>query len=478
MKRLFTLLALGLTLAGCGPGEGNIATENRIPPVFPDYNGVTIPVNIAPLNFILTEQYDKMQIIIEGKGGEIKTSGRIVAPIPKGEWKRLLGKSDTLKVTVLKKSSGKWTKYNPFEILVSKDSIDYGLCYRRLNPGYETYSKMGIYQRELAGFRESAILENTLMPGSCVNCHSFAKCDVDNMQIHIRGKSGGTLLNHSGKVEILDTKNSVTGSACVYPYWHPSGRYIAYSVNNIHQIFHNSPDKILDVFDLKSGIVVYDITGNKLFVYNMLNDKAYFNTFPVFSADGRKIFFSRAVAMDVSTHLTDIKYSLCSIDFDPETANIGTDIDTLYDGDSCSVSFPRPSYDGKYIMFTRSMYGNFSIWHKDADLWLYDIADGTTRRIDEINSEDTESYHSWSSNSRWVVFSSRRDDGLHTRLYISHINNDGTFGRPFLLPQRDPRYNDRLLQSYNIPEFINGKVDVSAKEITDTTREKVIVEKR
>ena len=79
--------------------------------------------------------------------------------------------------------------------------------------------------------------------------------------------------------------------------------------------------------------------------------------------------------------------------------------------------------------------------------------------MDGANSADTDSYHSWSSNSRWIVFSSRRDDGLFTRLYIAHIDADGVAGKPFMLPQRDPQqYYADLFRSYNVPEFITGPV--------------------
>ena len=71
------------------------------------------------------------------------------------------------------------------------------------------------------------------------------------------------------------------------------------------------------------------------------------------------------------------------------------------------------------------------------------------------NSDDTESYHSWSANSRWLVVSSRRDDGLFTRPYFCHVRADGRVSKAFMLPQRNPRqfYRDRFL-SFNVPEFI------------------------
>lgn len=57
------------------------------------------------------------------------------------------------------------------------------------------------------------------------------------------------------------------------------------------------------------------------------------------------------------------------------------------------------------------------------------------RPIKEVNSDDTESFHNWSSNSRWFVFSSRRGDGLYTRLYLASMDENGVVGKPFLLPQ-------------------------------------------
>lgn len=56
--------------------------------------------------------------------------------------------------------------------------------------------------------------------------------------------------------------------------------------------------------------------------------------------------------------------------------------------------------------------------------------------IDEVNSDDTESFHNWSSNSHWFVFSSRRDNGLYTYLYIAGVDADGKVTKPFMLPQK------------------------------------------
>ena len=99
-----------------------------------------------------------------------------------------------------------------------------------------------------------------------------------------------------------------------------------------------------------------------------------------------------------------------------------------------------------------------------------DLKTGKYVDMQSVNSNDVESYHSWSSNSRWFVFGSRRMDGLYTRLYIAYLDNKGKTGKAFLLPQKDPEYYDRLMKSYNIPEMIKGKVEINSYDIVNHTR--------
>ena len=180
------------------------------------------------------------------------------------------------------------------------------------------------------------------------------------------------------------------------------------------------------------------------------------------------------------TEYAKVKYNLCSVSFEPETRTFGNRVDTLYNArvGGMSASFPRVSPDGRYLMYTLSGYGNFSIWHKDADLYLADLTTGVSRPLTEVNSGDVESYHSWSSNSRWILFNSRRVDGLYTHVYMAHVSDDGTLSKPFLLPQRNPAYYGKLMQSYNIPEFISGPIDLSPDEITGARHEKVTARER
>jgi Tol biopolymer transport system component len=376
------------------------------------------------------------------------------------DWHQLLAQNrgDSLSVTVSAKFDDGWHTYRSFPIYVSPDSIDYGICYRLIAPGHEVWSKMGIYERDLSSFDERALIENTQFEG-CVNCHSFNRGNPANMSLHIRGKHGATLLSkEDGSITAYNTKTPETLGLCVYPYWHPSGHYIAYSTNVTKQTFHSADRNRIEVFDDASDIQVYDIDKNELLLSPLLKQDAVYETYPVFSADGRSLYFCAAQALPEDNHQLDsIRYNLCRIDFDPATGHFGSRIDTIVDAQALrkSVSFPRPSYDGRFLCYTLSDYGQFSIWHHEADLYLLDLTTRQSLPMDEANSEETESFHNWSTNSRWLLFSSRRDDGLYTRPYFCHVDAKGNVSKAFMLPQRNPRrfYRERFL-SYNVPDFI------------------------
>ena len=88
-----------------------------------------------------------------------------------------------------------------------------------------------------------------------------------------------------------------------------------------------------------------------------------FETFPTFSPDGKTLYFCTAEARPIPQEYSEVKYNLCSVSFDPVTRAFGAQVDTLYNAKSggMSASFPRVSPDGRYLLYTLSGYGNFSI---------------------------------------------------------------------------------------------------------------------
>ena len=68
---------------------------------------------------------------------------------------------------------------------------------------------------------------------------------------------------------------------------------------------------------------------------------------------------------------------------------------------------------------------------------------------------------------KWVVFSSRRDDGTYTRPFFTHIDKDGHGTKPFELPSADPDYHRQFMKCYNIPEFMRGPVTIKPQTFAD-----------
>jgi dipeptidyl aminopeptidase/acylaminoacyl peptidase len=385
----------------------------------------------------------------------------------------LLEKSrgDVLSVTVMRQLEGEWSRYKPFEIEVAPESIDPFVAYRLIPPGYETWSKMGLYQRNLTNFREHPIIENKYVEDNCVNCHSFSSGNPENVLFHIRGSVGGTMIKRGEVIEKVDLKREGTLSAGVYPSWHPSGDYIAFSTNKIEQHFHASMPKTIEVHDRQSDLILYHIDSREVIHVPGTRGEEHMETYPSWSPDGKHLYFSRSDAK-ADTPFDSIRYDIYRISFDPEIGQFGAPEPVLVVTDkNKSASFPRVSPDGRYLLCTLHDYGTFSIWHPEADLCLADLETGKIQIPDKVNSDNTESFHSWSSNGRWVIFSSRRDDGQYTRLYISYFDQEGLFHKPFILPMLEPSEQNTFLYSYNRPELIRGPVTVKPREWVRVARQ-------
>lgn len=437
--------------------------------IYPDYAATTLPCNISPISFFIGGSNDcrmkavlttsDKSLIIRANNGQVN--------IKESDWRDLLQYTDSIVVTIEDEMAN---IVNSFPIYISSDSIDPYMAYRLIEPGYEVWNQMGIYQRNLETFDESAIITNIQTDNGCMNCHSFCQRNPDKMLLHMRKNCSGTYILKNGSIEKLNTKTPQTISDLVYPSWHPNGRYVAFSTNITKQMFHTSDKNRIEVFDTESDVVVYDTETHQIVSCPQLKSKAAYETFPTFSADGKRLYFCTADSVTMPQEYEKIKYSLCSMSFDESKCTFGINVDTIvsvrrYDK---SVSFPRISPNGRWLLISMSDYGNFSIWHKESDLYIIDLNNENKVAVNmaTINSDDVDSYHSWSSNSRWVLFSSRRLDGLYTRPFIAHIDETGKASKPFVVPQADAFYYDRLMKSYNIPELISGKVEVNGYELS------------
>jgi hypothetical protein len=471
-------------LVGCGNQiPQNYKDADQLPAIYPDYTNITVPINIAPLTFQIDGKADEVVARLTAGTEEVICGGDKIQP-DADDWQRLkeAAKGNAIKVEVYAEENDSWTRYKSFDIFVSPDSIDSYISYRLIPPSYVTYEELTINQRCLENYDESVIYDNLLCSegaqGQCINCHNYQQYNPDRMQFHARHNMGGTIIAYDGTIKKVGMKNDSILSAGVYPAWHPWLKLIVYSTNMTGQIFHSvNPNKI-EVFDSESDLIAYDVEKNE--VTNIENDTTEMECFPFWAPDGKALYYCSAhfeyrdtidKGKEFVTRTQEAKYNLYKKRFDPETMQFGPR-ELVFAADSLgkSATLPRISPDGRYLMFTVAKYGIFHIWHHDADLWMLDLQTGEVRNMEEINSPDTESYHSWSSNGRWVVFSSRRYDSNYTRPYIAHIDKNGHASKPFELPCANPDYHRQLLKSYNVPEFMRGPVTIKPQQFADALK--------
>lgn len=464
MKKYLPIIFAAFLL-GC-TDSGKHFPSDSLPEIYPDYIGVTIPANIAPLNFnMVDDNVDRMAVSVSNSHGNNYSVVADYADFNIDQWHELLSmsKGDSLMVQVSALKDGIWTDYKSFPVYVSADSLaDRGITYRRLPPSYNIYSVfMGIYCRDLWSFHENTVIDNKLNSGMCINCHTQNQTSTKDMMVHIRGTLPGTYIRHNGKEELIDTKMDSLMSVCVYNSWHPSGKYIAFSVNGTRQSFHVGGLKRIEVYDKGSDMVIYDVENHQIIRQPVLMTEAC-ETYPSFSPDGKWLYFCSAERPE-NDECEKFKYNIYRIAFDPNSGAVHGEIEPVIiaSANDKNATFLRISPDGKYLMYCECDYGSFPIHHPESEIRMLNLSTMTVDSLSIANSGDADSFHNWSADSHWFVFCSRRDDGLHTRLYIGHIDNEGHCDKPFMLPQENPKkYYSDLFQSYNTPDFCDDLVDI------------------
>ncbi len=465
MRKLLVYIGFIGLIVSCTPMPENVQKSDALPPIYPDYCDVTIPENIAPLNFLLRADCEAIEV----KTGELtlNASGN-EAVFDIDDWKTLMQQSTDkeVEVTVTALINGTWIQYRSFKWQVVKDKIDPYLTYRLIEPDYEIWNHVQIQQRCVENFDVNALGHYEQLENRCMNCHAYANQDPNLSMMYVRGPGGGVILNRDGVLSKLNIPGSV------YFGFSPSGRYITYSTQKIIPAFHSLASKRLEVYDAASNVFVADMQGHRIISSPLLSDSLKFETFPTFSPDGKYIYYCSADTVSLPQDIKNLQYSLVRIPFDENTGTIGTKIDTLFS--ERSVCHPRISPDGKFILYTVADYGTFPIWHPEADLQMMNLQTGAIDSLSIVNSEKSDTYHSWSSNSRWFVFASKRDDGLYGKPYFCYVDKDGKAHKPFCLPQKHPTFYDNSLKSFNAPELGKGRVPFNVEDVAKAMKQEPI----
>ncbi len=479
MRRLHTIIALIVTLQliGCSNHEPKDYRESTDAlNIYPDYQNTTIPVNIAPLNFEVQNQCEKVFAKLSANNGDelIASTSQRTIQFPFTKWKEMLQKhsNETLSVDVYCNNNGEWSHYTPFFIRVVSDSIDKYVTFRLIEPSYESTGKIGLFEYDLETSKMRDFVNNTLFKHNpshngqiCINCHTKQQNHPQNSCFYYRTKGGGLFITYKGETKKVDTKVGDMQAPSVYQKWHPELPFIIFSNNSVRQCFPSNNPNHIEAFDMRSDILLYDLEKEE--ISYVLKDKTKSETYPVWSADGKYIYYcsTDSLLLGNSNRLKLQKYNLMRLTFNSEDKT-WSDTTLIYNAveKGKSVSKPRVSPDNRYILMTQSEYGSYHYTHQDADLYLLDLTTNKCTPLDSINSPQAEGYATWSSNSRWIMVGSRKEDGSYVRLYFSYLDENGVAHKPFQMPHKEPLYDRNLLKNYNHPEFGTVAVDFNSSD--------------
>jgi tetratricopeptide (TPR) repeat protein len=310
----------------------------------------------------------------------------------------------------------------------------------------------------------------------CGNCHSFAdNGSILGLDVDYGNDKGGYGIIPVSKQMVMDDAKIITWSDYkredgeltfgLLSRVSPTGRYVVSTVKD-RSVFVAMPDLMYSqlFFPIKGILVVYDRETKTFAALPGADDPHYVQTNAVWSPDGKEITFARAEAYrperleqknsaliddkDVPEFTVEgkpFRYDLYQIPFNEGKGGTPTPLQGASD-DGMSNFFPKYSPDGKWIVFCKAK--SYMLLQPDSELYIVPAKGGVARRL-RYNTARMNSWHSWSSNSRWLVFSSKVNTP-YTQLFLTHIDEAGNDSPPVLL--------DRFTspdRAANIPEFVN-----------------------
>lgn len=451
----------------------------RLPRTFPDFDGIVIPPNLCPVNLLVEEPGRRCHARLSSAHGEpIEAVGDHTVTWSPDAWRRLLraNRGGPLRLQLaVEDASGQWQRFPDAVATVAAEEIDPYLVYRIVGKANWVNRNVSLHQRDLETFNETTLLDSMSINRGCMNCHAFAAGDPSTMVLHVRATpAGGMMLVRGGTITRVDTRSRFNPTPAKYISVHPGRRLAAFAESEL-VLFDHTIGESSDVFDAGSNLAIYRFDTHTVSTTPALCDKARQETYPSWSPDGRHLYFSSAPAL-APEQWKDIRYDLMRIAYD-EAGDAWGPLETVLSAAETgkSITHPRVSPDGRFLLFCMSDRGVFPIWQRDADLYLMDLANGARWRV-EASSDEAESWHGWSSNGRWVVFSSRRRDGVLTKLYLTHVDREGRTSKPLILPQEDPAFYNRFLLMYNLPEFAVRPVPFNREEMIEALRTSHAVE--
>ena len=403
--------------------------------------------------------------------------------------KRAAGRKATVEIT----AAGAQAQVR---IAISKDPVGAPIFYRDV-PLMPTELEKGVIKPiipsavPLIAWRLRDVSEDAsrvLMEGlpTCANCHSFSRdgkwmaLDVDGPQndkgmYAIAAITPRMAIRNEDVFTWNDFPDKPPGKRTIgfMAQISPDGRYAVTTVNEDVFVANFKDYRFLQVFYPTRGILAwYNRATGRIRALPGADNPSFVQTNGVWTPDGKFLVFARATARDAypegrkmaqfagDPREPPIQYDLYRMPFNGGKGGRAKAIAGA-SRNGMSNSFPKVSPDGKWIVFVEARNGQ--LMRPDSRLYLVPAEGGTARRL-RANTARMNSWHSFSPNSRWLVFSSK-SRSPYTQMFLTHIDEEGN-DSPAILIENSTAAN----RAVNIPEFVNvvpgglQHIDVPAAE--------------
>jgi hypothetical protein len=440
-------------------------------------NDASFPSNIAPPKICWEDNTDNiwlLKISLNQKDRPLKivTDKKYWRPSPK-TWARIkqvtLGGCVRLEVRGCYIKNGKRVGevvYKDNSVFsISEYPADNMIVYRLVSPLFHTQKTPDIYSRHIDSFEVTPFLKGQGL--YCTNCHFFPKPediqpDEQKLAIAVRDqlpsrKKSGQAKRILGIYDFSTKKGKTFNINSFFMGWSPDGKKIAVTAGETVSIRPCITLETQQFFVLVSDVVIVNVETNQMTPLKGASEPEYMENFPSWSPDGKNIVFCRAEESK-GRALTDLKFGLFRVDFNDGRGGIAKPVEgASFNGRSNYA--PRYSPDGKWIVFNQA--DSASLVEPTSDLWILATKKKSKPNKLECNVDYAmDSWHSWSSNSRWLLFASKRDDGVFARIYLTEIDKNGHASPPVKLPVRDDP-----MMCFNVPEFLNYNKKIDYKRV-------------
>lgn len=382
---------------------------------------------------------------------------------------------------------------NRIRIFTSKDRADATVLYRQVQlpfmEGEKNFRKIKWRLGDLSSYgKPPVIMENIPV---CASCHQVsADGKLISMEMNYKNDSGAQFVAQVRKNIMLASTDFMTWSDFPKPdilpktrglfaRLSPSGRYIVGTVNEVSFVALTNDPAFCQVFFPTYGFLAcYGVAKKTFHPLNGGDNLDLIQTNPDWSPDEKYIAFARAqtkneyheVFSNIKTRIENrgaedlnrefpIQFDIWRLPFNNGKGGTPEPLAGA-SGNGMSNYFARYSPDGRWIVFTQSRSG--IMLQPDSQLYIVPSTGGKARKM-RCNQNRFNSWHSWSPNSKWLIFSSKVNS-MYTEMFITHIDENGNDSVPICLS----RFSDPDMAA-NLPEFVNMKAgDIKTIRLEDS----------